>query len=86
MEDIESILNRILKEISDLKSGQTKDFLSVDETADFLGIPKSSVYQHSHKRTIPYFKTGKKLYFKRADLERYITQNHYRSREQLENE
>ena len=45
-----------------------KEILGVEGAADFLGLKRSAVYQKTHAGTIPYFKKGKKLYFRRSEL------------------
>lgn len=53
-----------------------KSFLTVTETAEFLGYKKNYVYQLIHKNAIPYHKVGtgnRTVRFKREDLENYLT-------------
>lgn len=49
-----------------------KDILSIEEAADFLNLAKPTVYSLTSRREIPFFKTGKKLYFKRSELLKWI--------------
>ena len=48
------------------------EWLDVDQAADFLNLKKSTVYKKVMLGELPYYKTGKKLKFKRSELEAYI--------------
>ncbi len=53
-----------------------KEFLTIDEAADFLSLKKSTIYSYTHKKIIKHYKpTGRKLYFKLQDLEKFILEN-----------
>ncbi len=49
--------------------------LSVEETAQYLGIKKSTVYQMSMRRAIPVVKVGRLVRFRKADLDAFIESN-----------
>ena len=57
-------------------------FLNLDETSDFIKMKKSSIYQLVFQRKIPYYKRGKLLLFKKADLVRWIEE---KKKDTLEN-
>ena len=46
--------------------------LTVKETAEYLSIPLSSIYQLTSKRTIPFFKRGKHLFFYQDQLDGWV--------------
>jgi excisionase family DNA binding protein len=46
-------------------------FLDAGEAAQYLRIPRSTLYQLTHRRLIPFHKRGKKLYFKVVDLDNW---------------
>ena len=50
----------------------TKEILSIDEASAFLNLAKPTVYGLTSRRELPFFKTGKKLYFKQTELLRWI--------------
>ena len=50
--------------------------LGLEEAAAFLGLSKNSLYQLVHGKKLPAYKPGgKKLYFKKSDLESYVFRN-----------
>lgn len=49
-----------------------KEFLAVVELSHYLGIKKSSLYSMVEKREIPYYKIGRLVRFKKADIDAWI--------------
>lgn len=52
-----------------------KSFLTVAESAEFLGYKKNYMYQLIHKNVIPFHKVGagnRSVRFKREDLQDYL--------------
>jgi len=44
------------------------NYLTFDEAAEFLNISKHTLYSHTSKRTVPHYKVGKFVRFKKEDL------------------
>lgn len=54
----------------------TKDVLTLDEVAEYMGVSKSCVYKMTMKRVIPYYKpTGKLCYFERNEINKWLLSN-----------
>lgn len=52
------------------------EILNFKDACKFLDYSRSYLYKQTHLRKIPHFKpNGKKLYFKKTDLESYILRN-----------
>ena len=49
-----------------------KRLISVEETAKYLGVQKSTIYSWAWRRKIPSVKMGRRLLFDREDLDRMI--------------
>jgi len=64
----------------------TNEILTVEQAAKFLNISRMTVYKHTSDRNLPHYKTGKRLYFKRGELEEWLTKNRIKTREDIENE
>ena len=45
---------------------------TIEEAADYLSFPKSSLYQLTCKRQIPFYKNGRKLHFYQDELDQWI--------------
>lgn len=75
MENIQKQINE-LKELLLENRIQQKEFLTIDELAVYLQLSKSSIYKLTSKKEIPfYIPGGKKLYFKKSEVDNWITQS-----------
>lgn len=67
-------MNEDIKKVADLITANiifcTKDVLTTDEAAAYLGVSKSCLYKMTMGRKIPYYKSegGKLCYFDRLEL------------------
>ena len=69
-----------MKRLADLITANikycTKEVLTSDEAARYLGISKSYLYKLSMKQQIPHYKPmGKLCYFNRVELEQWLQSN-----------
>ena len=68
-------LEKIQADISELKLLK-KDVLSFKETCEYLQVSASNLYKLTCKKLIPHFcPMGKKLYFKRVELDDWLLTN-----------
>ena len=69
-------INNIIKELADKTIFTTKEVLTGDEAAKYMGISKSYLYKLTMTRKIPHYKPmGKVCYFDRRELEEYLHSN-----------
>lgn len=69
-----------LKQVADLLTANTifctKEVLTSDEAAKYMGVSKSYLYKLTMKQQIPHFKPmGKMCYFNRQELEQWLQSN-----------
>lgn len=69
-----------LKQVADLITANTifctKEVLTSDEAARYMGISKSYLYKLTMNLQIPHYKpTGKMCYFNRLELEQWLQNN-----------
>lgn len=83
----------ILKELNELKkliSKQNllkKDVLNFSEACQYLDISESHLYKLTSRKQIPHFcPQGKKLYFNRQELDRWLQQNRQDTNDEIEKE
>ena len=80
--------NNMLKEKSSVKEEQRKsdeEILSLVEAAKFLKGSQSFVYKLTSQKLIPhYIPSGKKIYFKKSDLEDWLLKNRIPTTSELE--
>lgn len=69
-----------LKKVADLITANTlfctKEVLTSDEVAAYMGISKSHLYKLTMRQEIPHYKpTGKLCYFNRKEVEQWLQSN-----------
>lgn len=69
-----------LKKVADMVTENTifctKEVLTSDEAAKYMGISKSYLYKLTMRQEIPYFRPmGKMCYFNRIELEQWLQRN-----------
>lgn len=82
-------IDKILKIIERLESLANKfpqkEFLSAAETSAYLNISTSYLYKLTSSRSIPHFKpSGKMIYFKRSDLDEWISKTRIKTKDEIE--
>ena len=64
-----------------------KEIYNFNDACTFLDYSKSYLYKLTYSRQIPHFKPmGKKLYFKRSDLEAWLLRNRVKTADEIEQE
>ena len=71
---IQSTVRQVLSEQTSNTSESVNDILSVEQAGKFLNLAKQTLYGFTSKNEIPFFKRGKKLYFRKSELEQWLTQ------------
>ena len=77
-----------LTQITDLVTDNTlfctKEVLTSDEAARYMGISKSYLYKLTMRQKIPHYKPmGKMCYFNRAELENWLQNNRVATDEEI---
>ena len=77
-----------LNQITDLVTARTifatKEVLTSEETAQYMGVSKSYLYKLTMRREIPHYKPmGKMCYFNRAELENWLQNNRVATDEEI---
>jgi excisionase family DNA binding protein len=78
-----------LRKLADLITANiifcTKEVLTSDEAARYLGVSKSYLYKLTMERKVPHFKPmGKMVYFNRLELENWLQSNRVATDAELE--
>jgi excisionase family DNA binding protein len=60
--------------------------INIDEAAAFIKKPKSTVYQMTSTRKIPFNKVGKQLLFFKKDLLAWIEESKKKTKKEIESE
>src|ERR1035438_4707617 len=67
------------------EENQDKIF-SIKEASSFLNLAQQTLYGFTSKRAIPFLKRGKKLYFKKIELENWLLEGKRKSKDEIMNE
>jgi excisionase family DNA binding protein len=81
-------MNQELKEVADLITANTifttKEVLTSNECAKYMGISKSYLYKLTMRGEIPHFKPlGKMCYFNRLEIEQWLQSNRVATNDEL---
>lgn len=77
-------LNKIEKLLTSIKQNEV-EFVDLDEASKFLKLKKSTIYQLVFRKEIPYYKSTKKLLFKKNELVDWVEKSKIFSTEELQN-
>jgi len=69
--DVKPHIKSLIIEIASESKNQVsdgKDILTISEASELLNLSIPTIYTYTHKKLIPFYKTGKKLMFKTSDL------------------
>ncbi|MBK1851555.1 helix-turn-helix domain-containing protein [Marinobacter sp. 1-4A] len=62
-----------------------KEIMNLEECAEFTGLKKSTLYQLTSQKKIPYFKpNGNRIFFKRADVLQWLQSNRIATADEIE--
>ena len=79
-------LNVLAEQITANTIHTTKEVLTSDEAAKYLGVSKSCLYKWTMARQIPHYKspTGKMCFFNRKEIEAWMQSNRVATDDELE--
>jgi excisionase family DNA binding protein len=88
-------LDAIERLLNELKTGRSEptnqmqggyDLMNVQQVAAYLSLSVQTIYGLVHKIEIPNFKRGKRLSFKRTEIDDWICQSRRKTRVEIEQE
>lgn len=86
LDKIESLLNEILNKHPELiipVQNAVKETMDIKEAAEYLFLAPQTLYGYTSKRIIPFYKTSKRIVFKKSDLDEYLFSHRYKSSKEL---
>ena len=82
---IQSSVRKALNENnSPTSTASPGELLTIDEACKFLTLAKPTLYGFTSKNQIPHIKRGKKLYFRKSELETWLDEGKRKSNKQVE--
>ena len=61
-----------------------RNLLDIDQASEYLKLAKQTVYGFTSKNEIPYIKRGKKLYFRKTELETWLNEGRRKTNKEIE--
>ena len=62
-----------------------KVYFTLKEAAAYIGLPVSSLYKMTSKKSIPFYTpTGKKIYFKKSELDDWMNSSRVATNDEIE--
>jgi excisionase family DNA binding protein len=86
LDHIESLIKGIqINTVSQIHP-EISEVMNLTQAAQYLNLAKQSIYGLTARREIPHFKKGKKLYFKKPELDQWISEGRVKAKKQIEQE
>lgn len=76
IKEIKSLLKQVL--------ANNKEIMNVQEVSVYTGIPVATIY--CKMDTIPRSKQGKRLFFRKTDIDQWLMSNHRKTNDEIEME
>ena len=81
---IHSCVRNVLSEQKNQAETEPKNkILSIQEAMVYLNLAKQTLYGFTSKNEIPFIKRGKKLYFRKDDLEKWLMEGKRKSKSEF---
>lgn len=87
LNNIENLLKSYrLQDNSKVLQVGSVEILNLDQATEYLSLSKSTLYKFTSQREIPHFKKGKKIYFRKKELDDWMTQLRIATKDEIEQE
>jgi excisionase family DNA binding protein len=81
---IQTSIREAISESSTEKNRPLKEILTISEASEYLNLAKQTLYGFTSKNEIPFLKRGKKLYFQKGDLDRWLQAGRKLTKDEIE--
>ncbi len=85
-------IEKILLEIRDAPivetqiTAGTKELMKIEEVAEYLYLKKQTIYGFTSRRKIPYIKIGRRVYFKRSEIDEFLNKGRRKTAAEIQEE
>ena len=88
MENPFEVIMKKLNQIENLIKSQgnttLNSVMSVEQLANLIDLSKSHIYKKTSAREIPHYKRGKKLYFSKQEIDKWILKNRIETTDEID--
>lgn len=78
-------MDKYITSLNNAKPSDSK-VMDLSEAAQYLKVSKVTVYGYVHNRLFPYYKHGKRLYFRKEDIDQWISKSRRKSYDEINEE
>lgn len=86
-EDLSALVKKSVLEVLEdkqlVRSQAANALFSIAEAAAYLGLKPATLYEKTSQKLIGHSKQGKKIYFRQADLDAYLSEGRVSTRAEL---
>ncbi len=90
LNNVESLLTQMqmqLKAIANLSVYKKEnEIMNTDELAKYIKHTKATIYGYISRREIPYYKGAKRIYFKKEEIDNWLTNNRIPTNKEIQEE
>ncbi|MHB9055778.1 MAG: helix-turn-helix domain-containing protein [Paludibacteraceae bacterium] len=84
LDRIETLLLKLNESANQPKTDESEDeIMTVDQLSVYLTIAKATIYGKCSAREIPYFKVGKRVYFKKSVINEWLSQGRIHTMDEI---
>jgi len=81
---IDNAVGKAFTRVNNNNGKNTFDIMNVEQVSEFLNLAIATIYDKTSKNMIPHKKHGKKLYFIRAEIEKWILDGSVKTSEEID--
>lgn len=87
-EDLQAAIEVSIRKLLDdsNSTSQPNTILNISEAASYVNLARQTIYGLTSRRLIPFIKKGKKLYFRKLDLDEWLLKGRQLTKEEIERE
>lgn len=88
LDNIERLLIELknTKRHSNNEIDQLPELMSIHQLSKYLSLANQTIYTFTSKHLIPYFKKGKRLYFRKSEIDAWISNGRRKTISEIEQE
>ena len=77
-------IEKLLKVIIDNNNIKLSTIMTVEQVSEYLSLSVATLYGYTSKKEIPHTKRGKKLYFEKNAIDKWLFENNSKTNEEIE--
>ncbi len=86
LDNIETLLKQIYntRNGTEIPLSNTNEIMNLEQLAKYVNQSKSAMYKQTANRTIPFYKNGKRVYFKKSEIDAWLTKTKISTVDEIE--